>query len=63
MASRVPKSQKRHGNLSPKASQVYEDLRQDRGYSKKKAAKIANAVANGTVNHKRGGRRKKKKKG
>jgi hypothetical protein len=60
MAKRVPKNQKRHGNLSPKASQVYEDLRDEHpGYSKKKAAKIANAVANHTVNRK--GRKKKKK--
>jgi hypothetical protein len=59
MAKRVPKNQKRHGNLSPKASQVYEDLRQEHGYSKKKSAKIANAVANHTVNRK--GRKKKKK--
>jgi hypothetical protein len=53
--------QKRHGNLSARASKVYEDLRQERGYSKTKSAKIANAVANGTVNHKRGGKKKKGK--
>jgi hypothetical protein len=54
----MPKG-KRHGNLSARASKIYEDLRQERGYSKKKSAKIANAVADGTVNHK-GGKRKKK---
>jgi hypothetical protein len=53
----MPK-QKRHGNLSARASKVYEDLRQERGYSKTKSARIANSVANGTVKHRRG--RKKK---
>lgn len=44
--SKVPKNQKRHGNLGPKASQIYEDIRDEHpNYSKTKAAKIANAVA------------------
>lgn len=52
---------KRHGNLSPKASQVYEDIRQEHPtYSKTKAAKIANAVANHTVNHHTSGAKKKR---
>jgi hypothetical protein len=50
---------KRHGNLSGKANPVYEALtREHPNWSKKKRAKIANAVKAGTVDHKRG--RKKK---
>lgn len=49
---KVPKNQKRHGNLSRKASQIYEDIRQEHpGYSKTKSAKIANAVAHHHAGH------------
>ena len=58
--SKVPSNQKRHGNLGPKASQVYEDIRDEHpGYSKSKAARIANAVAHHTVDHHGHGRRGK----
>lgn len=43
----------RHGNLSARASRIYEALRRRRGYSKTKAAKIANATVAGTVNRRR----------
>lgn len=50
----------RHGNLSKKASGYYESIRRDNpGYSKTKAAKIANAQASGTINRKRGGKKRK----
>lgn len=40
----------RHGNLSRKASKIYEALRRDHpNYTKTKAAKIANAAANRKV--------------
>lgn len=35
---------KRHGNLSRKASQIYEDIRDTGKYTKTQAAKIANAA-------------------
>lgn len=51
----------RHGNLSMRASRIYEAIRRENpGYSKKKAAKIANASVAGTIDHK-GGRKKGKK--
>jgi hypothetical protein len=47
----------RHGNLSPRASRVYEALRNKRGMPKERAAKIANAVTHGGVAPRRGRRR------
>jgi hypothetical protein len=35
---------------SLKKPKMYDDLR-EKGYSKRKAAKISNAAANGTLNH------------
>jgi hypothetical protein len=53
-------AKKRHGNLKGKANNVYEALTRDHpNWSKKKRAKIANAVKSGTVDHKRGKRKKK----
>jgi hypothetical protein len=46
----------RHGP-SIKKDDTYEALRR-KGYSKRKAARIANAQANGTINH-RGGRKRR----
>jgi hypothetical protein len=50
--SKVPGNQKKHGNLGPKASQIYEDIKQEHPeYTKTKAAKIANAVAHHHAGH------------
>lgn len=57
--ARSGKSAHRHGNLGPRAADVYEAIRREHpGYSKTKSAKIANAVANHTANHKGGGKKK-----
>lgn len=46
------------GNKEPgpsvKDDKLYEDLR-DKGYSKEKSARIANAKSNDNINHERGG--------
>ncbi|MEU2106483.1 hypothetical protein [Nocardia sp. NPDC019255] len=42
---------------SIKKEDTYERLR-EKGYSKEKSARIANAQANGTIDHHKGGKRK-----
>ena len=51
----------KHGNLTGKASRVYEALRRE-GMGKQKAARIANASKAGTINYKGGKRKGGKKK-
>jgi hypothetical protein len=41
---------------SLKRPDIYDELRKEKHYSKSKAARISNAVAAGTVNHKHGGK-------
>jgi hypothetical protein len=53
----MPKSNRKHGNLTGKAVKVYEALRRE-GVAKGKAARIANASKAGTINYKRKGKRK-----
>lgn len=58
----MAKKGKRGGTRkSLKKPKLYDKLRR-KGYSKEKAARISNAVAAGTIDHKGGGRKRRKKK-
>lgn len=60
MAKRGGKRSGKHGGgtrASLKKPKLYDKLRA-KGYSKTKAAKISNAVAAGTIDHKRGRRKR-----
>lgn len=56
--SKIPKNQRLHGKLGPKASQVYDGIRRDHpSYPDRKTTAIADAVAHHRTAHQRKGRR------